>query len=185
MMITVTITDEMIASAEEAQRAIFKTGLTDTPNVTGLHDKDRFVTGDIGEQAFAWYITSINAQYIWHRNINGRPDSGYDFSLITSEGELVYFDVKTGPGYGKYMMTPEMYRQRLKENVYYVAAMWHKDKKIVTLHGFISGVEYKKCGSVGGNENIPVEGIAIAVKDMPKPMESLERLSKRVLADDD
>ena len=86
------ITDEMIQKAETWQRTIFNTGLTTTPNYTGLSVENRFVIGYIGELVFAEWAHLHNLRCDHTIVTNGksqRPEI-----TIYMGGEAVMGDIK-------------------------------------------------------------------------------------------
>ena len=92
-MVTIQLTDSMKLKARTSQDEIMK-HLPDSDNYTGLHDKDRFYKGSLGELAFEQMLISYNKNFDYKPRFDGLPDKG-DFILRSHSAQTIKVDVKT------------------------------------------------------------------------------------------
>lgn len=80
----VRVTDAMRQAGAEYQRQIFATGLTRTPNYTGLSVPNRFSNGHVGELTFEVILIRGCKHYVYRPHADGKPDKR-DFLLFNTD----------------------------------------------------------------------------------------------------
>ena len=127
---------------QEAQRMCDEVMRTQTiqgsPNYTGLHAKDRFLVGYIGELAFVQFLIESLVDHKYVPRTDGVPDSG---DIYVFGKRSVNIDVKTASqGFHQCLMIPQrQYRERMMEKGIdiVVGARWHRESEYVSLMGAI------------------------------------------------
>jgi len=124
--------------------SILRTGLTKTPNYTGLEHEDRFYIGYIGELTFRNALCYYGKSYIFKPRIDGKPDQT-DFRVCDSEGEERSLNIKTASKeHHRHFMLPDSQFRKYR-NDYYVAAHVLGDYDEVRFEGWTTHKELEKC----------------------------------------